>query len=767
MSEISRFHPYNVLWAQMSDLYGAIGSPPKVSKTVVCGTEEPLIGKVLNVLTYFIRCGQIERDIRAEVFEKQVIDDILDDFVSCTQPKPVESTFGRTDSLRSNGGRLTRTATCLTRLSDVDADEEAESASQLGRKNDIPNVLIFRDSRFVKQELRIGNFLMDTGIEMTGKQRQAIRDYRVKPPAKPTVMVTSPTMEELGSAGGSDTTSNTGTDDTVEEATESMTVRSLRSIYADDPRANVEQLKTSPSLSDLITANSMGGPGAGAGIRLTTEVVQQTTTGAGAFLWGVEPIKEGVSEEQWLHIEKGAELQLKNGNCFSDGHSSTVTGNTVIELKRTRSLFTKSTNAKNVDRIRRSKSRKNIAQLDDDSGAGRGEDAATRLNEMVSYDEQNDCGGDFEEFVETPLKSYPSLSDLITANSCGESERLTWGIEPVKESVTLDEVHHFESSQKRIDTNNTLRCDMVPQSGSTSTTSSGVVFVLGGDNETLVNLKSSSPRKSLPASPAASSSSSATLALAQPPPFIKPPVPLKKTCSHKKHSGVKFNFEKYPQIATNYMKNKNIDLAHYDFTADKTLKLENGSTALLGPSSSTAATPADFPVSAAPDSGDDSDSSECECCAGNATRTLLQTPSNATELEFSNDDQNYPTSTAASACKQVASSTASEARSSLLTTTSTMVGGGGGPSAMQLPDAMNSIKLITLPMSKYQMVTTGGPLAAAGHAVATTKSGTKTGEKSAVTAQPAGFIPSLFVGITDHYVADMVLQVCVLNTEIP
>lgn len=782
MSEMARFHPYNVLWAQMSDLYGAIGSPPKVSKTIVCGTEEPLIGKVLNVLTYFIRCGQIEREIRAEVFEKEVIDDILDEFVSCTTKtaSPVAPSNNG-----GSGGGLTRTSTCRT------ASLCDEDGAHLGRKNDIPNVLIFRDSRFVKQELRIGNFLMDTGIEMTGKQRHQIRDYRVKQPVPMDVkvLVTSPTLEEFSTVvGGGDAVSN-GSDDTVEEATENESqyagaAGTTSSSSPSSPIAAEAGLKTSPSLSDLITANSLGGIGGGNSGSVSGVAAEFVSAGASAFLWGIEPIKEGVIEEQWQHIRKGAELRRTQNasgvnappiSLLSDEQSSTVTGTTVIELKRSKSLFSKSTNAKNVDRIRRSRSRKNIAQLADDVD-GNHPPQSDAMIAMLDVDD------DLEQIAAPPLKSYPSLSDLITANSCGASERLTWGIEPVKESVTLDEVHHFENSQKRIESNATLRQQMSHNSGGggpIASPSPGVVFVLGGDNETLVNLKSSvSPKKS----PAPATPSPTVPAITQRAAAIGG-TSGKKTCSHKKHSGVKFNFEKYPQIATNYMKNKNIDLAHYDKAS--CMKLETCmASGAAGASTSMMATSTVVAAAIAADSDSDSDGSEeCECCAGNATRTLLQTPSNATELEFSNEDNNYPTSTASIAVattSRPADSLPSQAQQAIeqratTVSTTTPTTRLSSPSVVTPGDfstrtsstasadpPSNSIRLITLPMSRYQLKTSTAAMrtpTAAAAAKNPKSAGKDDHQEKMVKPWPAGFIPSLFVGITDHYVADMVLQV--------
>lgn len=44
---------------KFSDLYGALGSSLKLSKTVVKGQKKDIILKFLQVLSYFIRCSDI------------------------------------------------------------------------------------------------------------------------------------------------------------------------------------------------------------------------------------------------------------------------------------------------------------------------------------------------------------------------------------------------------------------------------------------------------------------------------------------------------------------------------------------------------------------------------------------------------------------------------------------------------------------------------------------------------------------------------------
>ncbi|CAN0060751.1 unnamed protein product [Lampetra fluviatilis] len=60
---LARSHPYNPLWAQLGDLYGALGSPVKLTRTVVVGRCEELVQRLLYVLTYFVRCSEIQESL--------------------------------------------------------------------------------------------------------------------------------------------------------------------------------------------------------------------------------------------------------------------------------------------------------------------------------------------------------------------------------------------------------------------------------------------------------------------------------------------------------------------------------------------------------------------------------------------------------------------------------------------------------------------------------------------------------------------------------
>ncbi|XP_051955480.1 folliculin-interacting protein 1 isoform X2 [Xyrauchen texanus] len=70
---LAKTHPYNPLWAQLGDLYGAIGSPVRLSRTVVVGRRQELVQRLLYVLTYFIRCSELLEKHLLESAEDEAI----------------------------------------------------------------------------------------------------------------------------------------------------------------------------------------------------------------------------------------------------------------------------------------------------------------------------------------------------------------------------------------------------------------------------------------------------------------------------------------------------------------------------------------------------------------------------------------------------------------------------------------------------------------------------------------------------------------------
>ncbi|XP_055608027.1 uncharacterized protein LOC129755517 isoform X2 [Uranotaenia lowii] len=270
--KIKANHPYNVLWAQLGDLYGAIGHPVKLSKTIICGSPQlsGTMGKILNVLSYFIRCSEVRRTVHVESFEESRVKEafVAQNVVSGSNVSRVRSEAGEGTSgfkspemRRSNSGMI-RSATRMKDLTGMGKDEgapEGELSKALKKNvmNDIPNVLAYTDSRFVQQELRIGNKSMDTELMMTQPQKQFLEMiYHIKKGSE-----TSPIRMTL-----------TPSDETGQEAIE------LDLNDTDDTQ--------SVRLSKLITENSIGEGESGR-----------------RLYWGLERIKEGMSMEQLKYID--------------------------------------------------------------------------------------------------------------------------------------------------------------------------------------------------------------------------------------------------------------------------------------------------------------------------------------------------------------------------------------------------------------------------------------------------------------------------------
>ncbi|KAF9434182.1 Folliculin-interacting protein 1, partial [Entomortierella beljakovae] len=50
---------YDPLWAQLSDLYGNIGTMSRISRTIVVGSNGNFVRRLLYILSYFIRCNEV------------------------------------------------------------------------------------------------------------------------------------------------------------------------------------------------------------------------------------------------------------------------------------------------------------------------------------------------------------------------------------------------------------------------------------------------------------------------------------------------------------------------------------------------------------------------------------------------------------------------------------------------------------------------------------------------------------------------------------
>lgn len=96
LSDLSKAHPYNPLWAQMSDLRGAIGHPVKVARTIVVGRSEVLVNKMLSMLSYFIRCGQVSV-VHQERQQLDNEEEMIDSLIETNSGNPTVASFSVDD----------------------------------------------------------------------------------------------------------------------------------------------------------------------------------------------------------------------------------------------------------------------------------------------------------------------------------------------------------------------------------------------------------------------------------------------------------------------------------------------------------------------------------------------------------------------------------------------------------------------------------------------------------------------------------------------
>lgn len=723
--QVSQKHPYNALWAQMGDLFGAIGLPSKLARTVIYGTEKLSIERLLNVLTYFIRCGEVRRSGKKEDFNREKLNEIVaqnkneaikKSTTIWSKQKLINDKKPVTLQSQRSEGILTRTPTCKQNLSlyDMDVNEEiserdeedyeednddddeendeelTDEAIRTYKKNEIPTVLAFRDSRFVQQELRIGNYLMDTGIEKNFVQQfQQAKQKEMKgnkhSEGRIRLTLTTPDNVELN----------------VEETN----------------LENEEGVMEAIEIESLPLSNS----------KATKNVNSRDMQKNKQFFWSMAPttVKEGLS--------------------LSD-----------------------------LNKLQQCLNRKQLQQ---------------------------------QNTMEQPQRKSQqlSLSDLITQNSMGKGDRMNWGIEPVKENVSLEEQIHFDYCQKLIEREHGI-CMSKEKAA-------GVVFVLG-DNEPLVNIKKSTEDLTTDVTDSNSCSISstnenrallATEAQHQQQQLLCPlhqrmhnPASL-TTAQHqqmKKHSGVKFNFEQYPQIVTNYMKSKNLLMSNYDLLMDKCSKLElqqqqqqqlqqsADATQIDGTTNmTTCPTTNTFPQN--------STTTTTTCMICNGLLNAYQTPSNATELEFETDEVHSFAQTAAATSSNQSSLPTVSSQTSVQTlissnnaqdeTTPELPGNDSTvnteeeskvstAAVVMSPNQgrkkqfnTNQKKLLSQRSSVSSVAAKCAAVNEAMHLLKLPIPGIKDlpqeDEPPGDMKLPVGFVPSLFLSVNDHYIPDMVLQV--------
>lgn len=683
MSEISKFHPYSVLWAQLGDLYGSVGNPSRLAKTIICGAHNMTINKVLNVLTYFVRCGEIQRIKSTKILDKDEIEQMIENKDQRKNMTILNDIAISVETQDNQGKGLSRSRTCVKEISAGCLEEPVFPES--GARYEFQT-----NASFVRQPIDFDHRL----IERNGlKKRQ---NSTIK------LMVTSPNNDRFEYETASEAI------DFVLKKVE-PTENCIENIH--ENRLPVVQTKENQRENKIRRS-----------------------------LWSIDTVTEGISIDKWkpFAVDESDNVQSKSS-----------------DLRRSHSLKTKSNT---ISSLRRSKTFREM-KVNENGNAYHGPTQAFfNVSDLqFEHGKQNDT---LNELVRgTSLNKEPRRTDDVLTLDTAESVVFVLGDNEVLSGLKTPLPLHNLSNEKNHNHSNDGSssalarphelCKLNTKSHTNQASSENY------SNGVTANAGASTTATTAAVAAAAAVSTSA------PAPKTKPnkQEKKKKHCTHKKHSGVKFNFEQYPQIVTNYMKNKNLDITSYDFL-EKGLKLEQENTFNNGASSTS------FLPMFAPEDPQEQDEQEeeeeCECCAN--TFRILQTPSNATELEFSNDDAIYPVPLANVATKTLETVIESDGASN----TSDSNPDSGRSSQLEaepITEAPNNeiknvngnrkkgtsdnskktnssngkecLELITLPIPKTQIIHD---------------------DKSRFRVRP-GYVPSLFVGITDHFIPDMVLQV--------
>lgn len=618
--EISKFHPYNVLWAQLSDLYGSVGCPSRLAKTIICGAKTLTINKILNVLTYFVRCGEIQRVESTKVLNNIEIENITAKKGNSNLPSYLDG-------------------------------NQCIPTSKVQAKNLFRNEACFKDFSNISDHIfkrSMDNNEMDYSFDNITNE---IRSKELLNSLSSTIklMVTSPDNDKLEY-------------ETASEAIEFI----LKKVESESIELNQEK-----KLSSLDTMDR-----------------EKCSNNLGTSLWSIDRVTDGITFE--IHKATNTKLIESGKNKLKRSQSFNRKSNVVNELRKSLTLRQMSSDI-NGNAETKIKSPDLLAN-----------NMAIRSNESINMQksdiEQNQSDmsrsvvfvlGDDD--VLFGLKALSKTLDITARqNSC---------------DIIENPISHAQVEEKK---------NCVQTSSSTANTSNQAAFITASNTSTM------KPEKK------------------------------KKHCTHKKHSGVKFNFEQYPQIVTNYMKNKNLDIESYDFL-EKGLKLEQENAFNYGASSSIL--PKIIPEDIQ-ELEEQEEEEQCECCAN--TFRILQTPSNATELEFSSEDGNYPVP-----INNIVSKPKEKLKPVVELNSQTTV--------IKQTDRFNTIvneselkntnknsiekfvfQSIEITEEKYKKHL---------ELLAVPIPETEIVSNSKTNRIRAGYVPSLFVGITDHFIPDMVLQV--------
>lgn len=648
--KVSKLHnPCNPLWGQLTDLYGAIGHPTKVAHTIITGTNKTeLISKLLNSLTYFIRCSDTERKCvtRLDMKEENRRVDMICQQKSCIPKenfKKYEDHLREMDVCNSNEFLFKK---CDTNAS----DENKRSLVENIEMRNLSNV----QNKLEKKELIKTsdlNLLKESNMESKGKLSlskthsclSGLNDLTKKDNAFSKRLY--PNLEHL----------NLNEDATVSEVKlETSTDNNNKEILVpDESSSNHILLNKVKSLG--IQAVESFSPQNAKEFELSNTVINEKVrklcrVPASAVLYHIESNKE---QQQLIDIEEASKqimkvfspkkinMEKQMRSADSSFHLSSISKSLAAPIADidTKEVDINETEHKNV-----------IFVLgDDEELVGLKKDSKSDLQVCLNssrnqtnlipsdneklLEKNNSCGVLPSSSESHPIKEELKKSETFSDNYESQKQEQNKPIRPTFLSLSLNKSkstffnvsssHSSEMPEKEDDffkdskfkDSDFCKCedsnDIKPSTSWTSldlckkvVTNHSSIITLESENESYVKdmqqPKELNRSQSVP--PENKKSNNETTK--------------SEVKSKFRYSGVKFNFQQYPQIVTNYMRSKNLELSQLPFV-EKAMKLN---------------TLSDYPSF---------DFLKCDTQLEEVE--TLQTPSNASELEFTSDlaSENY------------------------------------------------------------------------------------------------------------------------------
>ncbi|GLV39007.1 uncharacterized protein CBL_06006 [Carabus blaptoides fortunei] len=544
---LSKLHaPCNPLWGQLSDLYGAVGSPTKIAHTVVCGNNKnEIIVRILNVLTYFIRCSVVERNF-------------------------------------------------LFRYSSVDENTEADNICLKD---------VFKETKSDRQYLdTYNNIRYEHTSENKYKNKQDVPTMKTEELEMSTLKTIIQDDSALEKGTESKCFGLTRTKSCLGSLTKQINAQEENTVDKNESKeSNGIKLTTHPLL-DKVTSLGISAEKSPDRMKNNFKVFDCFQE---EDIHNLIDIKEASDQIRKVFLPKPVKLRKENSYTSLSKLNESETHCEELKIddsnKENNVVFVLGDNDRLVG-LKKCPSNLNNTMLDNNNEKQQTNNEKTSLlAENTQYNIPS-CSNQRPKDLKIPLsntkrifqsESEDSSPDTLNCrhssssdtSPCSECEKNQRDIDIFKLRNTL-----LVRPSKLVDSERTNKIVMTRSS------------VINLETETTDLEKTERRRDEFNRSQSV-------------PPSDKNQRKCSKNGCKKKYSGVKFDFKQYPQIVTNYMKSKNLEMSQLHF-AEKTLKLSRSFSASLYDCSKF-----EFP--------------SCDCEPH--SEETLQTPSNASELEFTSE----------------------------------------------------------------------------------------------------------------------------------